>query len=50
MIAIDIHYGVYPTPERKLPSEDEIQRVIHFADSLICEVCTILGIDLEDLK
>lgn len=47
----EYHIGEsYPTPERRLPSQHEIQEVINFTDKLINEVCTALQINLELLK
>lgn len=42
--------GSYPTPHRKLPSRDEIQKVLVFADQLLERVCTLLIIPIDEIK
>jgi HEPN domain-containing protein len=39
--------GSYPTPHRKLPSRDEIKKVLEFADQLLDRVCTLLKISID---
>ncbi|MCK9374316.1 MAG: HEPN domain-containing protein [Sulfuricurvum sp.] len=42
--------GSYPTPHRKLPSRDEIKKVLEFADQLLDRVCTLLNISTQEIK
>lgn len=42
--------GSYPTPNRLLPSREEIKIVLDFSDYLFNQVCTILNIDPEEVK
>ena len=42
--------GSYPTPDRRLPSMEEIKNVIEFTDQLFYQVCKLLEIDPEDVK
>jgi len=39
--------GSYPTPHRKLPSRDEIKKVLEFAEQLLERVCTLLKISID---
>jgi len=42
--------GSYPTPNRKLPSRDEIKRVIDFSHFLLVEICILLNISIDEIK
>ena len=42
--------GSYPTPDRKMPSQQEIKKIIDFTDNLYYKACDILEIDSELLK
>jgi len=42
--------GSYPTPHRKLPSRDEIKKVLEFANQLLDRVCTLLNISTHEIK
>ena len=47
----DYHIGEsYPTPHRKLPSQEEIKKNLDFAEELFTKVCHILDVDIGDLK
>ena len=40
----------YPTPHRRLPSKEEIAKTLDFANKLFERVCTLLKIDIEEIK
>ncbi len=42
--------GSYPPKDRKLPSYEEIEIVLHFSIELFSKVCTILNINEEKVK
>ena len=42
--------GSYPTPDRNMPSRDELNNVLEFQDRLFNQVCTILEIDPNEVK
>ncbi len=42
--------GSYPTPDRLMPSREEINDVIEFTEKLYIKVCNILNINPEELK
>jgi len=49
--ATDYHIVVsYPTFEKVLPPRDEIDEVLKFNEKLLQKACTILDIDIEELK
>lgn len=37
----------YPTPHRRLPPREEIQKILDFTDKLFDKVCTILKISID---
>jgi len=42
--------GSYPTPDRKLPSREEIKEALNFTDDILHRVCTILNISIDEIK
>lgn len=40
----------YPTPHRRLPSREEIKKVLDFTNGLFERVCTLLNISIEEIK
>jgi len=42
--------GSYPTPDRQMPSREEIKEVIEFTEKFYIKVCNILKINPEELK
>lgn len=53
LLAIVSRYHIkasYPTPDRALPSKNEIKEVIDFTDKLFYQVCEILNLNIEEIK
>lgn len=42
--------GSYPVTDRKMPSREEIKRVLEFTEYLLEEVCNILKFELAEIK
>ena len=42
--------GSYPPKDRKLPSENEIKKVLNFANELFDKVCKILNIEIKRVE
>lgn len=42
--------GSYPTRDRRMPSREEIEEVMHFTYDLFKKVCGLLNINPEELK
>lgn len=42
--------GSYPPKDRKLPSREELKKVLEFADEIFGRVCTTLNIDQKEVK
>ena len=40
----------YPNPNYNLPSRDEIEKVLSFTENLFNEVCTVLQIEVTEIK
>jgi len=40
----------YPNPYYSLPPKDEVKQVLDFTDDIFLRVCTMLGIDPEEVK
>jgi len=50
-IATEYHIDEsYPIPEKALPPRDEIKEVLEFAEGLFVKVCSILRIEIEEVK
>ena len=42
--------GSYPPKDRKMPSREEIRKVLEFAEELFENVCNILDIELSEVQ
>ena len=40
----------YPAPQRRLPPKEEMVKTLDFANKLFERVCTLLKIDIEEIK
>lgn len=52
MVLISTYHikGSYPPRDNKMPSRDEIKEVLEFASELFDKVCSILDINLSEVK